>query len=142
MRNRSPTISPKRIDARFYQQDLVLRESDILRHLFDNIVERCLAEGLVGAEGFAVDASLISADCNKSRSLRSEHWNPEELKDEASRAAREYLATLDDAAFGAASPATPKFISRPTRRRSGRRRGRVTRSSPTPTITSSTPITG
>jgi len=87
------------------------RESDILRHLFDNIVERCLAEGLVGAEGFAVDASLISADCNKSRSLRSEHWNPEELKNEASRAAREYLATLDDAAFGAASPATPKFIS-------------------------------
>ncbi len=27
-------------------------------------------------------------------------------------AAREYLATLDDAAFGAASPVTPKFISR------------------------------
>jgi hypothetical protein len=70
-----------------------------------------LAEGLVGAEGFAVDASLIPADCNKSRSLRSEDWNPKELKDEASRAAREYLATLDDAAFGAASPSTPKFIS-------------------------------
>lgn len=87
------------------------RESDILRHLFENIVERCLAEGLVGSEGFAVDASLISADCNKARSLRSEDWNPAELKDEACRAAREYLATLDDAAFGAASPATPKFIS-------------------------------
>ena len=29
----------------------------------------------------------------------------------AVRAAREYLATLDDAAFGAASPLTPKFIS-------------------------------
>jgi transposase len=55
------------------------RESDILRHLFETIVERCLAEGLVGAEGFAVDASLIPADCNKSRSLRSEDWNPEEL---------------------------------------------------------------
>jgi hypothetical protein len=30
----------------------------------------------------------------------------------ACRAASEYLATLDDAAFGAASPVTPKFISR------------------------------
>jgi transposase len=110
------------------------RESDILRHLFDNIVERCLAEGLVGAEGFAVDASLISADCNKSRSLRSEHWNPEELKNEASRAAREYLATLDDAAFGAASPATPKFISPsdPAAQWTAERKG--PRSSPTPTI--------
>ncbi|WP_374547472.1 IS1182 family transposase [Rhodoblastus sp.] len=87
------------------------RESDILRHLFENIVERCLAEGLVDAEGFAVDASLISADCNKRRSLRSEDWNAAELNEEACRAAREYLATLDDAAFGAASPSTPKFIS-------------------------------
>jgi len=34
------------------------------------------------------------------------------LKDGACRAAREYIATLDDAAFGAASPVTPKFISR------------------------------
>ena len=33
------------------------RESDILRRLFESIVERCMAEGLVGAEGFAVDAS-------------------------------------------------------------------------------------
>jgi Transposase DDE domain len=30
---------------------------------------------------------------------------------EQSRAAKEYLATLDDAAYGAASPVTPKFIS-------------------------------
>src|SRR5271165_1654780 len=37
------------------------RESDILRHLFETIVERCMAEGLVGTEGFAVDASLIAA---------------------------------------------------------------------------------
>jgi hypothetical protein len=27
------------------------------------------------------------------------------------RAAKEYLATLDDAAFGAASEVTPKFVS-------------------------------
>jgi transposase len=88
------------------------RESDALRHLFESVVQRCMAEGLVGAEGFAVDASLIAADANKQRSVPSKDWNPEELKKDAARAAREYLATLDDAAFGAASPVTPKFISR------------------------------
>jgi transposase len=88
------------------------RESDALRHLFESVVQRCMAEGLVGAEGFAVDASLIAADANKQCSVPSKDWNPEELKKDAARAAREYLATLDDAAFGAASPVTPKFISR------------------------------
>jgi transposase len=88
------------------------RESDILRQLFESIVERCMAEGLVGAEGFAVDASLIAADANKQRSVPSSDWDPAQIKDGACRAAREYLATLDDAAFGAASPVTPKFIAR------------------------------
>jgi transposase len=87
------------------------RESDALRCLFESVVQRCMAEGLVGAEGFAVDASLIAADANKQRSVPSKDWKPEELKEDAVRAAREYLATLDDAAFGAASPLTPKFIA-------------------------------
>ena len=64
-----------------------------------------------GADGFAVDASLIAADANKQRSVPSKDWKPEEIKENAVRAAREYLSTLDDAAFGAASPVTPKFIS-------------------------------
>ena len=88
------------------------RESNVFRHLFETIVERCMAEGLVGADGFAVDASLIAADANKQRSVPSDEWKPEEVKDKACRAVREYLATLDDAAFGAASAVTPKFISR------------------------------
>jgi transposase len=88
------------------------RESNVFRHLFETIVARCMAEGLVGAGGFAVDASLIAADANKQRSVPSDEWKPEEVKDKACRAVREYLATLDDAAFGAASPVTPKFISR------------------------------
>lgn len=88
------------------------RERNVFRHLFETIVERCMAEGLVGADGFAVDASLIAADTNKQRSVPSDEWKPEEVKDKACRAVREYLATLDDAAFGAASPVTPKFISR------------------------------
>ncbi|MGK9337004.1 IS1182 family transposase [Sinorhizobium meliloti] len=87
------------------------RQSDILRHLFETVVERCLAQGLVGAEGFAVDASLIAADANKQRSVPSAEWKTDEAKEDASRSVQEYLAVLDDAAFGAASPVTPKFIS-------------------------------
>ncbi len=45
------------------------RQSDILRLLFEAVVERCLAEGLVGGQGCAVDASLIAADANKQRSV-------------------------------------------------------------------------
>ena len=33
-----------------------LRESDGLRRLFEDVLHRCLVEGLVGGEGFAVDA--------------------------------------------------------------------------------------
>jgi transposase len=87
------------------------RQSDILRHLFETVVERCLREGLVGGEGFAVDASLIAADANKQRSVPGEEWGNREHSPDAGHAVREYMATLDDAAFGAATEVTPKFIS-------------------------------
>jgi transposase len=84
------------------------RESDLLRELFEMTVRRCMAEGLVGAEGFAVDASLIKADANRQRCVPGHEGLPTAA---ASRAIDEYLAVLDDAAFGAATPVTPKFIS-------------------------------
>jgi transposase len=87
------------------------RDSDILRRVFERVVEACIAAGLVGAEGFAVDASLIVADANKQRSVPGAQWSKERDPETASRAVREYLATLDDAAFGAASEVTPKFVS-------------------------------
>ena len=46
------------------------RDSDIFRHVFEQVVETCIEAGLVGGEGFAVDASLIVADANKQRSIR------------------------------------------------------------------------
>jgi hypothetical protein len=109
--------------------------SDMLRRLFETVVQRCLGEGLVGADGFAVDANLIAADANKQRSIPSRKWRPEEVKENAVRAAREYLATLDNAAFGAASPVTPKFISRsdPAAQWTGAHKG--TPSSPMPITT-------
>jgi hypothetical protein len=59
----------------------------------------------------AADASLIVADANKQRSIPGLEWSKELGAQAASRAAKEYLATLDDAAFGAASSVTPKFVS-------------------------------
>ena len=87
------------------------RESDMLRRVFERVVEACIAAGLVGGERFAVDASLIVADANKQRSIPGTEWKKTCLAETASRATREYLATLDDAAFGAASDVTPKFVS-------------------------------
>jgi len=84
------------------------RDSDLLRHLFETVVERCMSEGLVGGEGFAADASLIKADANRQRGVPGAEGLPAEA---TSRAIAEYLAVLDDAAFGAATPVVPKFIS-------------------------------
>jgi len=84
------------------------RESDLLRNVFETTVRRCIAEGLVGGEGFAVDASMIKADANRQRSVPGSEWQAPET---ANHAVREYLAVLDDAAFGGATPVVPKFIS-------------------------------
>src|SRR6516165_6142539 len=51
------------------------RESDMFRQMFERVVETCIAAGLVGGEGFAVDASLIVADANKQRSIPGPEWN-------------------------------------------------------------------
>src|SRR5438874_5353841 len=88
------------------------RDSDALRHLFETVVQRAIAEGLVGGEGFAVDASLIAADANKQRSIAStDEVNWQELAT-TRRAVLEYLDRLDESAWGAATEAPPKFISR------------------------------
>jgi len=87
------------------------REGDIFRRVFERVVEACIAAGLVGGEGFAVDASLIVADANKQRSIPGSEWPKACDPKTANRAVKEYLATLDDAAFGTASEVTPKFVS-------------------------------
>jgi transposase len=87
------------------------RESNAFRRLFERVVEACIAAGLVGGEGFAVDASLIAADANKQRSIPGSEWNKTRNSQRTSRAVKEYFATLEDAAFGAASDVVPKFVS-------------------------------
>ena len=41
------------------------RDSDILRKVFEEVVCGCMKAGLVGGEGFAVDASVIEADASR-----------------------------------------------------------------------------
>src|SRR5258706_7978399 len=86
-------------------------DSDIFRRVFERVVGACIGAGLVGGEGFAVDASLIAADANKQRSIPGPEWSKDLDAQAVSRATKEYLATLDDAAFGAASDVRPKFVS-------------------------------
>jgi hypothetical protein len=62
----------------------------------------------VGGEGFAVDGSLIKADASRQTGVDAVDWTPPEAP---RRAVGEYLAVLDDAAFGAATPVVPKFIA-------------------------------
>lgn len=88
------------------------RDSDLLRHVFERSVAQCIEEGLVSGQRFAVDASLIEADANRHNSSPQADWDAMKIKPgDAPRAVREYLETLDDAAFGAATPVKPRFTS-------------------------------
>src|SRR4030081_3783766 len=84
------------------------RDSDLLRLLFETVLQRCIDEGLIGGKGFAIDASLIQADASDRNRVEGAAGLP---PDAAGRAVEEYLAVLDDAAFGAASEGRPKFIA-------------------------------
>src|ERR1700722_9965667 len=83
------------------------RDSDLLRKLFETVVARCMKEGVVGGEAFAVDASIIVADAHRRRGV----GKVEDLDPTSSRAVAEYLLVLDDAAFGGATPVELKAIS-------------------------------
>jgi transposase len=84
------------------------RDSDLLRQVFEAVLGRCIEENLVGGDGFAVDGSLIRADASRQKGVEGAKGLASEM---SSRAVDEYLAVLDDAAFGAATEVTPKFIS-------------------------------
>jgi transposase len=84
------------------------RESDLFRHLFEEVLARCIAEGLVGGSSFGADASLIKADASRHSKVERCEWSRPQA---VTRATQEYLDTLDDAAFGAATPVEPKTLS-------------------------------
>ena len=76
------------------------RQSDTLRWVFEEVVRRCMAAGLVKGEGFAVDASVIAADANRSRFAAPGQMVDWTEPARSSRAVREYLAELDGAMEG------------------------------------------
>ena len=66
----------------------------------------------MAASASASGASIIRADANKQSATPIGEWPTEKLDPAtAPRAVREYLDTLDDAAFGAATETTPKFTA-------------------------------
>lgn len=84
------------------------RDSEAFRVVFEDVVARCMAEGLIRGEGFAVDASTIKADASRQRGVPGSEeidWCDPAL---ATRPVREYLSSLDG---NDASGAVPKAIS-------------------------------
>jgi transposase len=70
------------------------RESDILRKVFDEVVCTCMKGGLVGAEGFAVDASVIEANASRFQRVEGAHvdWTDAQR---SRRAVQEYLTAME-----------------------------------------------
>jgi len=71
------------------------RESEALRYVFEQVVQGCIGKGLVGGEGFAVDASLVRADASRRQAIRRDDDDDWPRPGGSSRAVREYLAALD-----------------------------------------------
>jgi transposase len=86
------------------------RESDLLRVVFERVVDVCLAAGLIKGDGFAVDASVIEADASRYHGVEPEKidWS---CVERPTRAVREYLDALDVAEEPEAGRKAPKVIS-------------------------------
>jgi transposase len=73
------------------------RESEAFRRVFETVLQRCTAEGLVGGEGFAVDASIVKADASRGRRVSGTEFGYGDFdRERSSRAVREYLQALDE----------------------------------------------
>jgi len=90
-------------------------EGDLFRTVFEDVVRRCAAAGIVPGESAAVDGSFILADASPSRRVvgneQPERWGDLEV---VTRPVREYLSALDAAAPPAADEprkGAPKYLS-------------------------------
>ena len=70
------------------------RDSDILRTVFEEVVCGCMQAGLIGGEGFAVDASVIEAKASRFQRVEVAEvdWTP---KQRAGRPVQDYLVALE-----------------------------------------------
>jgi transposase len=66
------------------------REAETLRFVFEKVLQSCMDAGLVGGEGFAVDASVVKADASRQRHHEdNDDWG-------GGPAIREYLDGLEE----------------------------------------------
>jgi transposase len=86
------------------------RESDILRKVFEEVVCGCMTAGLVGGEGFAVDASVIEANASRFQRVKGSEvdWTHEQR---ARRPVQEYLVALESENPPTNSERAPKAMS-------------------------------
>jgi transposase len=68
------------------------REAEAFRFVFEQVLKRCMEEGLIGGEGFAVDASVVKADASKQK----HHEDDDDDWGGGSRAINEYLDALKE----------------------------------------------
>src|SRR6187402_379814 len=73
------------------------RESDTFRHVFESVLRRCMTEGLVGGEGFAIDASVVRADANRANGVPGTAAIDWKSGTHSTRAVREYVTALERA---------------------------------------------
>lgn len=71
------------------------RESDIFRRLFEEVVRGCMEAGLVGGEGFAVDASVVEADASRFKRVEDGEEVKWSDRQRSMRPVREYLAAIE-----------------------------------------------
>lgn len=76
------------------------REAEAFRLVFEEVVEACIAEGLVGGKSFSVDASFIKADVNQVKRVPGDAPINWPNREQATRAVAEYLSALDRDAPG------------------------------------------
>src|SRR5690348_630465 len=86
------------------------RKSDVFRHIFERVVATCMAAGLIKAEGFAVDASVMEANASRYHGKAPDEivWSEPERQ---TRAVKEYLAALEAEVEPNADRKPPKVIS-------------------------------
>jgi transposase len=108
------------------------RDSDIFRSVFERVVGVCLTAGLVGGEGFAVDASLVVADANKQRSIPGSEWSKGLTRKRRAGRRRSISPHLTPRHSGRRAASLQSLCRRPIQLHSGRARCEDRRSLPTP----------
>ena len=99
------------------------RDSDVLRRIFESAVRGCMNAGLVGGEGFAVDASVIEANASRFQRVEGAEIDWTEAQ-RAQRPVREYLAGLDSENTPTNPARAPKALSPTDPSAAWTRRGR------------------